>query len=96
MAVSNEGCEDEDLEEDEDALGEVMELVKSLSAKLERLESEESAEDFPVLEVDVLGSSTEDDDEDFIVVEALHSAPNEPVVSYLKEEAIVEEDLIFS
>jgi hypothetical protein len=67
MVVSNEGCEDEDHEEEEDALGEVMELVKSLSAKLERLESEESTEDFPVLEADVLGSSTEDDfHEDFI------------------------------
>jgi hypothetical protein len=58
---SNESCEDEDHEEEEDALGELMELVKSLSAKLERLESEESAEDFPVLEADVLGSPTDDD-----------------------------------
>jgi hypothetical protein len=58
-----------------------MELVKYLSAKLERLESEESAEDFPVLEVDVLDSPTDDDSvEVFIVVEALHSAPDVPAV----------------
>jgi hypothetical protein len=57
-----------------------MALVKSLTAQLERLESEESAEDFPVLEVDVLGSSIEDDNEDFITVEALISAPDVPVV----------------
>ena len=36
--------------EEEDALGELMELVKSLSAKIERLEFEQSAEDSPVLE----------------------------------------------
>jgi hypothetical protein len=45
MTVSNEGYEDEDCEKEEDSLGELMELVRSLSAKLERLESEESAED---------------------------------------------------
>jgi hypothetical protein len=85
MIVLNESCEDEiceeeGCEEEEDALGELMKLIKYLSAKLERLESEESTEDFPVLEVDVLGSSIEDDNEDFIVVEALHSAPEVPVV----------------
>jgi hypothetical protein len=80
MVVSNEIYEDEGCEEEEDVLGEVMELVKSLTAQLERLESEESAEDFPVLEADVLGSSTEDDNEDFITVEALISAPEVPVV----------------
>jgi hypothetical protein len=42
--------------------------------------------------MDVLGSSTEDENEDFIAVEALVSAPDELVVSYLKEESIVEED----
>jgi hypothetical protein len=73
--------EDKDCEEEEDALGEVMELVKSLSAKLERLESEESTEDFPVLEANVLDSSTEDDNEDFITIEALHPAPDAPIVS---------------
>jgi hypothetical protein len=98
MVVSYEGCDDEesckdeDPKEEEDALGEVMELIKSLTAKLERLEVERCAEDFPALEADVLGSPTEDDNEDFIAVEALVSAPDEPVVSDLKEEAIVEED----
>jgi hypothetical protein len=80
MAISNEGCEDADHEEDEDSLGEVMEMIKSLSAKLERLESEESIEDFPVLEEYVLGSSTEDDSEYFIAVEPLHSSPEVHVV----------------
>jgi hypothetical protein len=74
MAVSNEGCEDEYHEEEEDSLGRLMELVKSLSAKIERFKIEESTKDFLVLEADVLGSSIEDDDEDFIVVEALHSS----------------------
>ena len=80
MVVSNEGCENEDHEEDEYALGKVMELVKYLSAKLERLESEESAEDFPVLEANFLGSSTEDDSEYFIAIEALHFSPEVPIV----------------
>jgi hypothetical protein len=64
-----------------------MELVKSLSAELEELKAEhecflfeENAEDFPALEEDVLGSSTEDDDEYFMVVEALYSSPEVPVV----------------
>jgi hypothetical protein len=74
LDVSYESCGDEDHEEEE-ALRELMELVKSLSAKLERLESEESTEDFPVHEEDVPGIPTEDDDEDSIVAEALHSAP---------------------
>jgi hypothetical protein len=76
MAVSNE-----DHEEEEDALGRLMELVKSLSIEIERFKFEESAEDFPVLEADVLDSSTEEDDEDFITVEALHSALDVPAVS---------------
>jgi len=80
MVVTSEGCEDEGHEEDEDALGEVMKLIKSLSTKLERLESEESPECFPVLEAYVLGSPIEDDNEDFIVVEALYSTPEVPVV----------------
>jgi hypothetical protein len=36
----NKSCEDEDHEEGEDSLSEIMELVKYLSARLERLESE--------------------------------------------------------
>ena len=76
MVVSNE-----DHNEEEDSLGRLMELVNSLSAEIERFKFEESAEDFPVLEADVLGSSTKDDDEYFIVVEALHSAPDVPAIS---------------
>jgi hypothetical protein len=52
-----------------------------LKAEHECFLFEENAEDFPSLEADVLGSPTEDDDEDFIVVEALHSSPEVPVVS---------------
>jgi hypothetical protein len=80
MVVYNEVCEDEDHEEDEDDLDEVMKLVKSLSTKLEMLESEESTEDFPVLEANVLGNPTENDNEDFIVVEALHFSPEVTIV----------------
>jgi len=85
MVVSNEGCEDADHEEDEDVLGEEMELVKYISAKLERLEYEESVKDFPILEADGLGNSSEDDSEYFIVVEALHSAPEVSVVPSFDE-----------
>jgi hypothetical protein len=64
----------------------VMELVKSLSAKIERLESEQSAKDSPVLETDVIDSPTDGDSvEVFINVEALHSAPDVPIVSDLNE-----------
>jgi hypothetical protein len=87
MVVPNE-----DHKEDEYVLGEVMELVKYLSTKIERLEYEEGAEDFPVLEVDVLNISIDDENEYFIAIDALVSTPDEPVVSYLKEEAILEED----
>jgi hypothetical protein len=62
-------------------LGRLMELVKSLSAKIERFKFEESVEGFPFLEVGVLGISTEDDDEDCIALEALHSSLYVPVVS---------------
>ena len=58
-----------------------MELIKSLSSKLERLESRESIEDFPSLEEDVLDNPTDDNSiEYFIVVEALISSPMVPVV----------------
>jgi hypothetical protein len=80
MVVSNEIYEDEGCEEEEYVLGKVMELVKSLTTKLQRLESEERAEDFLVLEVDVLDISTEDDNEYFITVEALISPPEVPIV----------------
>jgi hypothetical protein len=76
----DESCEVEYCEEEQDALGGVMELVKSLSTQLERLEYLKSAEDFPVHEVNVLVSSTEHDHEDHIVVEALHPAPDAPAI----------------
>jgi hypothetical protein len=92
-SASEEGYESEkDPEEEEDALGEVRELIKSLSAQLDRWEVERCAEDFPVLEADVLGGSFEEDIEDFIAVETLVYIPEEPVVSDLKKEAIGEED----
>jgi hypothetical protein len=83
---SYESCEEEGCEEEEYALGELMELVKYLSAKIERLESEQSAEDSLVLEIDVLGSPMDGDSvEDFITIEALHSSLDVPVVLYLNE-----------
>jgi hypothetical protein len=87
MDGSNESCKDEDHEEEEDVLGELMELVKSLSTKIKMLESEQSVEDSPVLETDVLDSPMDGDSiEDFITVEALHSAPDVPVVLDLNKE----------
>jgi hypothetical protein len=94
MIVSNGGCDDEGCKdgilEEEDALSELMMQVKSLTAQLARLEVERCAKDFPPLEAYVHGSSTEDDDEDFINVEALHSTPDVHDVStfddYLYEE----------
>jgi hypothetical protein len=73
---------------EEDALSELMELEKSLSTKIEGLKEdhdcclfEEDAEDFPVLEADVLDNPTDDDSiEYFMTVEALHSTPDMPVV----------------
>lgn len=56
------------------------------------MESDDNAKDFPVLEANSLGISSEDDNEYFIAVEALVFASNETVISYLKEESIVEED----
>jgi hypothetical protein len=58
-----------------------------------KLEFEGSKEDFPVFEADDLRSSFEEIIEYFL--DALASAPNEPVVSYLNKEAIVEEDRSF-
>jgi hypothetical protein len=99
VVVSYESCKDEDHEE-EDALGELTELVEYLSAEIEELKAdhdcclfEENTEDFPVLEVVVLGGPTDEGSiQDSMVVETLVSAPHKPVVSVLKERAIVEED----
>ena len=53
--------------------------MKYLSAQLERLKSEDYAEDLPVSEANVLNGSFEEIIEDF--VNALTSAPDELVVS---------------
>jgi hypothetical protein len=97
MIMSDGGCNDEGCKDrrlgEEDALSELMEQVKYLSAQLEGLESEDSEEDFPVFEADDLSSSFEEIIEDFL--DALASAPDDPVASDLNEEAIVEEDCSF-
>jgi hypothetical protein len=62
MDVSDGSCEDEGFEDEGDALGELVEQVKALSAELEKLKAERAccsfegdAERFPVLGADVLG-----------------------------------------
>jgi hypothetical protein len=88
MAISIEDCED-----DGDALGELIGMAKSLSAEIERLKFKESAEDFPVLEANVLDNPTNDDSiEDYKAVEVSFFAPDESDVPVFKEETIVEED----
>jgi hypothetical protein len=88
--ASEEIYENEGYKEEGDALSELRELVKSLSTEIEQLKTEhesclfeENAKDFPVLEEDVLGSSIEDDDEDFMTVEAFHSSPEVSIVPIL-------------
>ena len=61
-------------------MGEIEELIKSIAARLDRWEAKRCAEEFPVLEADVLGGSFEEDIEDFIAVEALIFMPEVPVV----------------
>jgi len=78
---------------EEDSLSEPMEQVKYLSAQLEGLKYEDCAEDFLVFEADDLSSSFEEIIEDFL--DALTSAPDEPAVSDLNEEVVVEEDCSF-
>jgi hypothetical protein len=77
-----------DEEQEEEALSELMELVKSISVELEELKaeheyclSEENAEDFPSLEEDVLGISSKDDDEYLMTIEALDPNLDVPDVS---------------
>jgi hypothetical protein len=54
---------------------------------------EESAEDFPVLGADVLGSPAHDGEvEDCIAIEATYSSPDAPVVSDLNEDIVVYSD----
>jgi hypothetical protein len=58
-----------------------------------KLESEGSKKDFPVFKADDLNGSFEEIIEDFL--DALASAPDDPIVSDLNEESIVEEDCSF-
>jgi hypothetical protein len=89
--MSYEIYEGEDHEE-EDALGELTELVEYLSVEIEELKAdhdcclfEENTEDFRVLEAIFLGGPTDKGSiQDSMVVETLFSAPHNPVVSVLK------------
>jgi hypothetical protein len=78
---------------EEDSLSELVEQAIFPTPQCAKLESEDSEEDFPVSEADDLSSSFEEIIEDFL--DALASAPDEPAVSDLNEEAIVEEDCSF-
>ena len=64
LFASEEGYESEGCEEGEYAWGGVMELIKSLTTRLDRWEAKQCAEDFPSLEEDDLGISTMNDYED--------------------------------
>jgi hypothetical protein len=79
--------------EEEDDLSELVEQAIFPTPQCEKLESEDNEEDFPVFEADDLSISFEDIIEYFL--DALASALDEPAVSYLNEEAIVEEDFSF-
>jgi hypothetical protein len=78
----------------------MMELVKSLSKKIEQLKTEhdsslfeEDVEEFPAPKADVPDNPAYDDSvEYFIVVEVLHFSPNEPAVPDLNEKIVEEED----
>jgi hypothetical protein len=92
--LKSEDCaEDFPSWEEEDDLSELVEQVMLPTPQCEKLESEDSEEDFPVFEADDLSSSFEEIIEYFL--DALASSPDEPVVSDLNEEAIVEEDFSF-
>jgi hypothetical protein len=92
--LKHEDCaEDFPSWEEEDGLSELVEQAIFPTPQRAKFESEDNEEDFPVFEVDDLSSSFEEIIEDFLDVIA--SAPDEPVVSYLNKEAIVEEDRSF-
>jgi hypothetical protein len=99
LSAQLEGLKYEDCVEDflaweeEDDLSKLVEQAIFPTPQCVKLESEDSEEDFPVFEADDLSSSFEEIIEDFL--DALASAPDEPVVSDLNEEAIVEEDCSF-
>ena len=92
VAMSYEIYDGEDHEE-EDALGELIEMVEYISTEIEELKAdhdyclfEENTEDFPVLEAVVLrGPTDEGTIQDSMVVETLVYTPHNHVVSVLKE-----------
>jgi hypothetical protein len=94
MIMSDEGCDDEGCKDrrlgEEDALSELIEQAKSLTAQHARLESEDNGEDFLVSKADVLDGSFKEMIEDF--VNALTSAPDELVVSDQNDEEVVMEE----
>jgi hypothetical protein len=94
MIMSDEGCDDEGCKDrrlgEEDALSELIEQAKSLTAQHARLESEDNGEDFPVSKADVLDGSFKEMIEDF--VNALTSAPDELAVSDQNDEEVVMEE----
>jgi hypothetical protein len=79
--------------EEEDDLSELVEQAIFPTPQCAKLESEDNEENFPVFKADDLSSSFEEIIEDFL--DALASSPDEPAVSDLNEEAIVEEDCSF-
>ena len=88
------GYESDEVPKEEDgALNELMVHAIFPTPQCAKLESEGSKKDFPVFKADALSNSFEDIIEDFL--DALASAPDEPAVSDLSEEAIVEEDCSF-
>jgi hypothetical protein len=92
--LKSEDCaEDFPAWEEEDDLSELVEQAIFPTPQCAKLESEDSEEDFLVFEVDDLSSSFEDIIEDFL--DGLAFSLDEPVVSDLKEEAIMEEDCSF-
>jgi hypothetical protein len=99
LSAQLEGLKYEDCAEDFPAweekndLSELVEQAIFPTPQCAKLESEDSEEDFLVFEADDLSSSFEEIIEDFL--DALASAPDEPTVLELNEEAIVEEDCSF-
>jgi hypothetical protein len=109
VVVSDKSYEDEGYEKEEDALGELMEQVKELSTKIEKLEVESAcfsfegdAQDISVLQIDVLGIPTYDEEflpdmvddsaNDFTTIKVSYSSHDVLAISYLEEEIVEEED----
>jgi hypothetical protein len=99
MVVSDGRCEDEVFEDEGDALGELVEKVKALYVKLEKLKVEHACcsfegdvERFPVLGEDVGHLSHDGEVEDCIAIEVEYFSPNSPTVLDLNEEIVVYSD----